>query len=190
MVVATPDRSRAFTANIKSGSMSALDLKTGKSLGDVKTGAGAEGIDISPDGKQVWVTNREADTVTVVDAQSLQVIGSIASAKFPIRAKVTPDGKRALVSNAMSGDMSVITTADRKVEQTLKFSLDGKDGGPIVGVLIDPEGKRAYVAHVQTSQISIVDLSSWKQVGTITVGKGPDGMAYSKLPMQAAASGR
>jgi YVTN family beta-propeller protein len=64
-VAVTPDRSRAFVANIGSGTVTAVDLRSQKVLGHVRTGKGAEGIAVTPDGKEVWVTNRSADTVSV-----------------------------------------------------------------------------------------------------------------------------
>lgn len=198
MVVATPDGSRAFVANIGSGSMTALDLKAGKALGDVATGKGAEGIDVTPDGKQVWVTNREADTVTIVDAATLKVLGTAESARFPIRAKATPDGKHVLVSNAQSGDLSVLSVADHKVARRVPLPVEAskdKDGrlmaaGPFgnsslpIGILVEPDGKRAFVAHANGDVISIVDLQKWEKVGTLTAGKEPDGMGYSKLTVK------
>lgn len=198
MLVATPDGSRAFVANIGSGSMTALDLKAGKSLGNVQTGKGAEGIDVTPDGRQVWVTNREADTVTIVDAATLKVVGTVPSAKFPIRAKATPDGKHVLVSNAQSGDLSVLSVADRKVTRRVPLPVEAaadKEGrlmaaGPFaggsvpIGVLVEPDGRRAFVAHANGDAISIVDLKEWKKVGTLTAGKEPDGMGYSKLTVK------
>ncbi|HEX7180637.1 MAG TPA: beta-propeller fold lactonase family protein [Thermoanaerobaculia bacterium] len=198
MVAVAPGATRAFVANIRSGSITAVDLKERKRISDVATGAGAEGIAVTPDGKQVWVTNREADTVSVIDAASLQVLGNLPSASFPIRAEVTPDGKRVLVSNARSGDLSVFSVAERKLER--RVSLDsaamgkgkgqegrllGELGGSVpIGIEIAPDGKRAYVAHANADQISIVDLESWKKVGSLTAGKEPDGMGYSKLDVK------
>jgi YVTN family beta-propeller protein len=195
MVAVLPDGSRAFVANIKSGSVSAIDLKEKKHLKDIPTGDGAEGIAVTPDGKQVWVANRAADTVTVIDTASLQVLGSQPSAAFPIRAEATPDGKRVLVSNAKSGDLSVFATADRTLERRLPLELaakqtDGRMMGDFgnssvpIGIEIAPDGKRAYVAHANADQISIVDLEAWKKVGSLTAGKEPDGMGYSKLDVK------
>lgn len=198
MVAVTPDGSRAFIANIGSGSITAIDLKAGKSLGDVKTGPGAEGIDVTPDGRQVWVTNREADTVSVVDAKTLAIVGTVSSPAFPIRAKVTPDGKRVLVSNAKSGDLSVIAVADRMLERRVPFpvqAVEDKDGRLMgqfgdssvpIGIVIEPDGKRAYVAHANGDAISIVDLTEWKRVGSLTAGKEPDGMGWSKAAVKKA----
>jgi YVTN family beta-propeller protein len=199
MVAVAPDGSRAFVANIRSGTMTAIDLEAGKVLGHVKTGAGAEGIDVTPDGRQVWVTNREADTVAVVDAKTLEVLGSTPSPKFPIRAKATPDGKHVLVSNAQSGDLSVLSTADRSVVRRVPLPVEAaadKEGrlmasGPFgdsslpIGIVVEPGGRRAFVAHANGDAISVVDLAEWKKVGTLTAGKEPDGMGYSKLAVKA-----
>ena len=48
----------AFTANIGSGSVSVIDLLQNKHLKNIKTGTGAEGIDVTPDGRFLWVSNR------------------------------------------------------------------------------------------------------------------------------------
>lgn len=192
MVAVTPDRSRAFVANITSGSMTAIDLKEGKALSSVKTGAGTEGIDVTPDGRQVWVTNREGNTVAVVDAGTLEILGTAESAAFPIRAKVTPDGKHVLVSNAKSGDLSVFSVAERKLERRVPLPVEAKadkggrllaqfgDSSAPIGIVIAPDGKRAYVAHANSDVISVIDLARWKRVGSLTAGKEPDGMGWSK----------
>lgn len=181
MVAVTPDGSRAFVANIGSGSVTAIDLKGKKHLKDIPTGSGAEGVAVTPNGKQVWVTNRAADTVTVVDAATLEVLGSQPSAKFPIRAEATPDGRHVLVSNAQSGNLSVFATADRKLERRITL---GEATSVPIGIEIAPDGERAYVAHAGADQISIVDLESWRLVGTLAAGKEPDGMGYSKADVK------
>jgi YVTN family beta-propeller protein len=193
MVVASPDGSRAFVANVKSGSMTAIDLKAKKRLANVPAAAGTEGIAVTPGGKQVWVTNREADSVSVIDAVSLKVLATLPSPSLPIRAKATPDGRRVLVTNASSGDLSVFSVAGRKLERRVPLGVTGKsdhpdlgDGSLPVGLVIAPDGKRAYIAHTNADQISILDLETWKPVGTLTAGKEPDGMAFSPVDVKLA----
>jgi YVTN family beta-propeller protein len=197
MVAVAPDGSRAYVANIVSGSISAIDLKEGKHLADIPTGQGAEGIAITPDGRQVWVTNRAADTVSVVDTQTLKVAGSLESAKFPIRVKPTPDGKRVLVSNAQSGDVSVISVAERKVERRVPMQAESAGGqgrlmgevqGPVpIGIVVEPGGQRAYVALANADRIMVLDLKDWKVTGSLTAGKEPDGMGFSPVDVKAKA---
>lgn len=197
MVAATPDGSRAFVANIGSGSVTAIDLAAGEKIRDVATGAGAEGVAVSPDGRRVYVTNREADTVTVLDAQTLEIVATAQSPSFPIRARVTPDGEHLLVTNARSGNLSVIATAEpSKVARTVDFTTEAeaKDGegrlmefgaSPVpIGILTDPAGERAYVATANADLVVVVDLATWKPVAKITAGREPDGMGYSAVEVE------
>lgn len=196
MVAVTADGTRAFVANIGSGSVTAIDLQARRRLANIPTGRGAEGITVTPDGRQVWVTNRDADTVCVIDIASLEVIATLESKAFPIRAKATPDGKHVLVSNARSGDLAVFETVGRKEARRIPMKLTasqtqgrlfagefGESSVPI-GILIRPDGKRAYVAHANADAISIVDLEKWEAIGTLTAGKEPDGLAYSPLSVR------
>lgn len=114
MVVVSLKHHRAFVANIGSGSVTVIDLSGKKKIGDIQTGAGAEGIDISPNEKEVWVTNRAANTVSVIDVPSLKVTTTLESKDFPIRVKFAPGGKLVLVSNARSGDVAVFDAAKKK----------------------------------------------------------------------------
>jgi len=199
MVAITPDASRAFVANIGSGSMTAFDLNTAERLAVIPTGEGAEGIDVTPDGDEVWVTNRSADTISVIDAQSLEIIDTIASAKFPIRVRFTPDGKRALVSNAVSGDVAVFDAATRSLVKRIpmdeeivdddaeRLFADNPDfqGSPVpIGILIMPDGSHAFIANTQADVVSVIDLDSLRVVGRLKAGKEPDGLGYSPLVLR------
>jgi YVTN family beta-propeller protein len=204
MVAATPDGSRAFVANIGSGSVTVLDLKSGEHLGNIPTGEGAEGIDVTPDGKEVWVTNRAADTVSVIDASTLKIIKEFdlrdpddpESRPFPIRARATPDGKHVLVSNARAGEVVVFDAASKSLVRRIPMEVStedlegrlfgdrfGKSSVPI-GILIPPDGRRAYVANANADIVSVLDLEEWRPVGALRPGREPDGMAWSALPVR------
>lgn len=193
MVVLAPDGSRAFVANIGSGSMTAIDLANGERIANIPTGEGAEGIDITPDGREVWVTNRAADSVSVVDAKTLEVVHSLDSPTFPIRAKFTPDGAKVLVSHARSADIAVIDVETRKELRRIsmqKGSVDtegklfgdqfGESSIPI-GVVMDPSGRRAWVALAGSDLIPEIDLTTWKISRLLKAGREPDGMSFSAV---------
>jgi YVTN family beta-propeller protein len=190
MVVALPDGSRAYVANIGSGSVTAIDLAHAKVIRDISTGKGAEGIDLTPDGREVWVTNRGEDTVSILDAKSLAVAATLKVPQFPIRVKIAPDGKRALVSCARSGDVAVFDVLKRKEigrisidreavqgsEQRLFSTQFGKSPTP-VGLLMAPDGKRAWVASTNADVVSELDLGSLKVARRLSAGREPDGLA-------------
>jgi DNA-binding beta-propeller fold protein YncE len=195
MVAVAPACDLAFTANIGSGTISILDLVGESSLGNVKTGAGCEGIDVTPDGAFVWTANRAVDTVSVVDTLKRSVVATLPCPKFPIRAKVTPDGAQVLVSCAQSGDVALFDAKARTLVARIATSLPrpaaaadqttlGADfaGSSVpIGILIHPDGKLAYVAHGNADLVSILDLAARRQVGTLATGKGPDGLGWSAL---------
>jgi YVTN family beta-propeller protein len=190
MVVATPDGSRAFVANIGSGSVTVIEGR--KAIKQIPTGKGAEGIAITPDGREVWVTNREADTVSVIDVSSLEIAATVPAAQFPIRVKITPGGKRALVSCANTGDVAVFDVASRRevgrikldeqavagAEKRLFSTQFGKSPVP-VGLLIAPDGRRAWVASTNADVVSEIDLANLAVARRLSAGKEPDGLAGS-----------
>lgn len=192
MVAVTPAGDRAFVANIRSGSVTVVDLTTNTRLANIPTGEGAEGVAVTPDGATVWVTNRAADTVTVLDARSLEVVATLESPSFPIRAAATADGRRVLVTNARSGDVSVFDVATRTLERRMSLQVEasqvegrlfgdtfGTSSVPI-GIVITPDDKLAFIAHSNADQISVVDLESWAVAGALAAGKEPDGMGFSR----------
>ena len=194
MVVLSNDRSRAFVANIGSGSLTVIDLVGNKRVRNIPTGAGAEGIDMTPDGKEVWVTNRGANTVSVIDVMTLEITATLESESFPIRAKVTPDGKYVLVSNAQSGDVAVFDANGKKEVRRVKMEFSpvvdadqrlfgnqfGKSPVP-VGILIDPSGTFAFIANTQADIVTMVDLREWNIIDRLIAGKEPDGLGFSKI---------
>jgi YVTN family beta-propeller protein len=199
MVAVTPDGGRAFVSAIGSGVVTAIDLESGRRLGQIETGAGAEGIDISPDGREVWVGNRGADTLSIIDTKTLEVVATVPCATFPIRVKFTPDGKMVLVSNARSGDVAVIDAAARseiaRIDMTASpvdekgDRLFGDQFGqsPVpVGILVLPDGRRAFVANTNADIVTVLDLESHTIMGRLTAGEEPDGLGFSPLVMREA----
>ena len=199
MVAVAQKSGRAFVANIGSGSVTAIDLKTRQKLADIQTGGGAEGIDISPDQKEVWVTNRAANTVSVIDVASLKVIATLESKDFPIRVKFVPGGKQTLVSNARSGDVVVFDAVTRKELQRVPMQLKAAEGStsgqrlfgnqfgqsPVpVGILMASKLSHAFVANTNADIVTMINLKTWHIAGRLTAGKEPDGLGYSPLTLK------
>lgn len=193
MVALTPDAKRAFVANIRSGSVSVLDLEKREHLDVVPTGDGAEGIAVHPERGECWVTNRGADTVSIVDTESLEVLDTLETGAFPIRIAFTPDGARALVSNARDGTVTVYDTATREPVAEIRMDAEpledeqreGRifaefEGTPVpIGILVQPDGRRAYVANTQADVITVLDLGELAVVDRFRAGAEPDGMAWA-----------
>jgi YVTN family beta-propeller protein len=172
MVVPTPDERKLYVANIGSGSASVIDRASG-TVKTIRTGAGAEGIDVSPDGREVWVSNRGASSLSVIDTGTDQVVVTFYSqGQVPIRVKFTPDGKQVWVSNAQSNSVAIFDAASRQHLSTIET------GTVPVGILLEPGGRRAFVANTQSNQVSVIDVATKSIVRRIAPGREPDGMAW------------
>lgn len=196
MVALAPDGQRAYTSNMGSGSVTAMDVGTGKLLKIIATGKGAEGITVSPLNGHIWVTNRADDTLTILDGETFQPVKEIPSKGFPIRATATPKGQ-ILVTRARAGELAIYDAATFKETRTVSFdfsSMDAEgrlfgdrfgDSSVPIGVVVDHHGDHAFVAHANADVITQVDLASGEIVRMLRAGKEPDGMGYSKLPSHA-----
>lgn len=194
MVAITPDEKRAFVSNIGSASVTVIDLEKHERIKEIKTGEGAEGLDISPDGRECWVSNRSGDSVSIIDTTTLEIVAELPCKSFPIRVKFTPDGGLALVSNASTGDVAIFDapkrtlvkrigmneTAVNDADQRL-FSDRFGDSPVPVGILVDPAGAYAYIANTNADVVTVVDLKTLEIVSRLRGGKEPDGLAWSPL---------
>lgn len=176
MLVPTPDETRLYVANIRSGSVTIIDRRT-DSVRTVATGAGAEGIDVTPDGAEVWVTNRAANTVSVISTATDSVIATFESGgEMPIRVKFTPDGREAWVSIARSNELAVFDVRERRRLAAIPV------GAMPVGIQLSPKGDRVFVANTNDDRITVVDRAKRRVLGTFTTGHEPDGMAWVAGP--------
>lgn len=176
MLVVTPDGRRAYTANIVSDTVTAIDftLPVPQQVTQIQVGKQPEGIDVSPDGREVWVGQNGDGNISIIDTATNKVKESIKVGEVPIRVKFTSDGKRVLVSDPKAGELIVIDAATRKEVKRLKI-----EGAP-VGVLIAPDGARAFIAAIQANKVMVVDLAKLEITGSIEAGQGPDGLAWAK----------
>lgn len=192
MVALDPGRRRAFTSNMGSGSVTAIDLESGERLKNIATGNGAEGITVSASDGHIWVTNRDDDTLTILDGESLAELKIISCKGFPIRATATPKG-RVLVTRARAGELAVYDATTFEEVLTVSFDVssmgaEGRlfgdrfgDSSVPIGVVVDDTGERAFVAHANADVITEVDLANGEVVRMLRAGREPDGMGYSTL---------
>ena len=195
MVALDPERGRAYTANIGSGSVTVLDLGRGIREANIATGDGAEGIAVSASGEHIWVTNRGADTITILDADTLEPAGEIGSEGFPIRATATPGGQ-VLVTRARAGDLAIYDAASFEELRVVAFDLGSMDveerlfgdrfgdSSVPIGVIVDAEGEFAWVAHANADVITEIDLGTGEITRMLRAGKEPDGMGFSPLDVE------
>ncbi|HEX8430153.1 MAG TPA: cytochrome D1 domain-containing protein [Longimicrobium sp.] len=187
MLVVSPDGKRIYTANIFSGSVTALDASGATPARSVPVAAQTEGIALSPDGRRIWVGSNAANTITVLDAATLAPIDTLPSPGLPYRLAVTSDGSRVVVPNPMLNAVRIFDA--RAMRETALVQLPpregrapapGEDGGASpVGIVLSPDGRTAYVALQGRDQVGVLDVATGRVKGYFDTGAGPDGIAYA-----------
>lgn len=81
---------RIFVAAQGSDNVVIVDAKTGKTLHDVKVGAGTLNVTFDPARRVAYAANRASDTVTILDAEG-KIVGNLDIGSFPNHIAV--DGK-------------------------------------------------------------------------------------------------
>jgi YVTN family beta-propeller protein len=123
-----------------------LDVTTDRLavIGRVEVGPEPRGVVLSGDGRTAYVAVGASNEVVRVDLDEKKVTGRLSVGREPRGIAIAPDGARLLVGNARSRDMSVIATAEWKVERTVPM-----EGENLRQVAIDAEGRYGYVANMR-----------------------------------------
>jgi YVTN family beta-propeller protein len=202
MTVVSADGQRAYVTNIGSGTVTAIDLLTGRKLMDIPTGAGSEALALTPDGRELWVAARVDGHIAVVDTAALAVTTRLPLSGTPIRIAMTPDGRLALVTCAGTAEL-VAFDVERRVERD-RVSVTaplatGASARPFarlapgsvlpVGLLVSRDGRSAYVAATMGDRVIQFDTRTLDVLRSVDVGGEPDGLGSTPVIPRAVCHG-
>ena len=145
-VAITPDGRRGVVTHWYGYDLAILEIAQDhlEIVGRVEVGPEPRGVAIAADGQTAYVAVGASNEVVRVDLNARKVSGRLAVGREPRGVALTPDGKRLLVGNARSKDVSVIATADWRVERAMPI-----DGDNLRQVAIAADGKTGYVANMK-----------------------------------------
>ena len=181
MLALSTDRTRLYCSNMRSGSVSAFDFKTGAKIKDVPTGKECEGVGVTPDGRWVWAGNRAEDTISIIDTRTLEVEKRIPSPGFPYRVQFTPDGKLALIPHANSSSLVVADVATQAIVKSIKLGMTRVDAPSTAGVFPHPNNRHAFVTVRNDNSLLVLDLTTGETLARVEVQNSPDGVTYSSI---------
>ncbi|MDB5884797.1 MAG: beta-propeller repeat protein [Polaromonas sp.] len=175
----SPDGKIAFVSIEDENVMAAYDLQSRAKLFEVKTGGEPEGILVMPDGRHAYVTSEVANVVHLIDIAQRKVVKNIRVGNRPRRFVLAAGGKEVWVSNELGASVSIVSTEDHTVRQTLEFKVKGMRASDItpVGMALSPDGKTVWVALGRANHVAEVDQASRQVRNTILVGKRAWGLA-------------
>jgi DNA-binding beta-propeller fold protein YncE len=177
------DGRMVYTANMGSGTVTAIDLQT-RTARSARVAPRSEGIAVLPDGSQVWVGSNDHHTVTVMDARTLTPIDTLPAPGMPYRLNVGADGRHVIVTNPMANMVRVFDPATRRELAAIEIPAEGgalvpgARGSMPVGSVVTPDGRFVYVALMGTNAVAEVDLGTFQVLRYFETGSGPDGIAY------------
>jgi YVTN family beta-propeller protein len=170
LVNVSPDGKTAFTSNIRSNSLTAIDPVAGKVIKHIPLLVRPEGMVFSPDGRLLYVVNRESEAISIVDTGKLATIGEIPTGKGPVRIVVTPDGQRLAFPLFHADQVQIADTRTAKVTHTIPV------GKQPAGTTISPDGELVFVSCELEKTVYVLSLKENQIVTKIGTGEGPDAM--------------
>ena len=181
MLALSTDRTRLYCSNMRDGSVSAFDFKTGQKIQDVKTGKECEGVGVTPDGRWVWAGNRAEDTISIIDTKSLEVTKRIQSPGFPYRVQFTPNGRWALIPHAQASSLVIADVAKQEILKSIPLGMTKVEKPSTAGVFPHPDNRHAFVTVRNDNSMLVLDLVSGQTLARVGVESSPDGVTYSRI---------
>ena len=174
MVGVTGDGARAYTGNMRSNTVSEMDLRTGLFTRSWEVPTTPEAINVTSDGKEVWVGSNATGKVTVVDPATGAMVVAAEGVQFPYRMAFTPDLKTAIIPDARGEEVRFLDRATKK--ELGRIPMPG--AGP-QGIIISPDGRYAFQSLSTQARVAIIDIASRTVVRQLDAGLTPDGVAYT-----------
>jgi YVTN family beta-propeller protein len=171
-IAVAPDAGRGYISAGKADSVVAFDLKTLKSLGEIKVGKKPDAIIYEPLTKRIYVMNGDSENITVLNAANGDVAGTIALGGGPEFA--VSDGKGNLYVNLEEQNETLHIDVN---------SLQVKDRWPLApcatptSLSMDIENRRLFVG-CRSKHFAVLNADTGKIVFTAPIGDRVDAGAF------------
>jgi len=174
MVGVAADGVRAWTGDMRTNTVSELDLAVGNYKRSIEVPATPEAINVTPDGSEVWVGSNATGKITVVNTATGATSTAAEGFGWPYRVLFSPDVSLVLLPDLRKEELRFI---DRRTRGELhRLSLPG--AGP-QGITWAMDGKFALLSLSTQGRIAVIDVATRRVIGHIAAGPTPDGIAWS-----------
>ncbi|HEX6748692.1 MAG TPA: YncE family protein [Longimicrobium sp.] len=167
-----PGGGKVWTANVGSGTLTELDVRTKSPTRTIQVGPGTEGAALTPDGRRIWAASMGLDSTYVFDTATGARVAAIATPGHAYRVAVSPDGRRAVIP---APELDLVRVIDTATMRETTIPVAGTPGGAVFSA----DGRTAYVPVMRTGQVAVVDLHFNAVSRMLPTGAAPDGMAIS-----------
>ena len=178
MLAISSDGRRGYTANVGSGTISAINMRSGKLIAMIPVAKVVQRIAISTDDRWVFTADQTKPQIAVINARTNKVWTWISLPGIGFGLTPTHNGLRLLVTHPTSDSVSVVNLKALKVERTIHVPADPQE------IVVPPNDHTAYVSCDESKQVAAIDLASGRVEQLIDVGAGADGLAWVPLSEQ------
>jgi DNA-binding beta-propeller fold protein YncE len=178
------DLGRGFTSNGRDSSVTIFDLKSLKTLGQVRVGQNPDDIFYEMVSKRIFTLNGGSHDATVIDPEKGIVVGTIPFDGRPEFA--VPDGQGHIFINLE--DKSQVVTVDSRNFKILSTWLLAPGEEP-TGMALDNTRHRLFVGCANNLMV-ILDTDNGRVITSVPIGSGVDAVNYdSELGLIFSSSG-
>ncbi len=174
MLAISHDGQRGYTANVKPGTVSVLDMKERKTITVIPISPSTQRISISKDDRMVFTSDQTKPQLAVIDTATNTVKTWVTLTAPGYGTGSTLDGRWLLVTMPQANQVAVVDLTTLKVVKTINVPSAPQE------VLMRPDGRVAYVSCNVKNQVAVIDLSNWTVKTLIDAGKTADGLAWAK----------
>ena len=172
------DRHLLYVVTKDNNSLYIIDLVTKAIIQQIKLDGEAYTCKLSADKKELYISCWGCDRLIVFDTQAKTISAQIDVGDNPNELCLTRNGKFLFVANANDNSVSVISTRDRKVVETLSSSLypDAPPGSTTNGLALSADEKTLYIANADNNCLAVFNVGrpgSSTSKGFIPVGWYP-----------------
>jgi len=185
-VALVPELNRGFITDGDAGQVVIFDLKTLKTLGQVKADRDADSILYEPVSKRFFVFNGEPNSCTVIDPANGTVVATLPLGGAPEQA--VADGKGMIYDN-LEDKNEVIALDARTLKITARWPV--APAGQPVSIAMDREHRRLFIAGRNPQLLVMMDADGGKIIGpSFPIGARVDANVYDPATgMVASATG-
>lgn len=173
MLAISSDGRRGYTANVRSGTVSVLDLVARTLIATIPVAPVVQRISLSTDGRWAFTADQTALRLAVIDTSSNSVSRSIPLPGLAYGTAPTPDGRWLIVAMPAVNLVGLVDLSSMRVVRTLEVPKAPQE------VLVRPDGKVAYVSCDSSGKVAAIDLQNWTVHKLIDVGPVDDGLAWA-----------
>ena len=187
-VIAVPELNRVYASATGDHKVYAVDADTLKIIAKAGPIHYPDGLAYAPAVKRVFVSDEHGDADAVIDVTTNALVKTIPLGGNAGNTVYDSGSGKILVAVSGKNELAMIDPATATIIG--RYSLPGIEGAH--GVVLDVSARLAFVAGEDNHKLAVFDLSTQRVLGTYTVGRDPDVLAFDpglKMIYVAAESG-